>query len=150
MKKLIPLLVVSIFVLSGLGAVAVPEKEPLNKQDWALETEIKGVFKGYIVTLTNVGNELVTGNFSFNITTDAWIMFRGDKLSFIDYYFNRNPGEPAEFIMKPVIGFGPATINLEVEFIDEQNNTYNASAEVKGLVLLFYVLCAKTTVNISP
>ena len=54
MKKILPLLVVSIFVLSGLIVVAIPEKVSLNKQDWALEIDVEGGFLGYEVVITNI------------------------------------------------------------------------------------------------
>ena len=147
MKKLIPLLVVGIFILSGLGAVAVQnekqiEKNPLNTEDWSLEIKVKCVFKGYIVTVTNVGNESVTGNYSFNITTDAWIMIRGDKMSFKGDGIKYNSSEPVEFWMKPLIGFGPATIKIEFSWEPfGSGKKYYTSSEAKGIVLLFYVLC---------
>ena len=64
MRKLLPLLVVSILVSSGLGAIAIPyEKliadQPLNTQDSPIEIIVKGGLLGYKVTVKNVGNESV-------------------------------------------------------------------------------------------
>ena len=147
MKKILPLLLVSIFVLSGLGAVAVPEEKqienkPLSTQDWELEIKVNGGFLGYTVIVTNEGNETVNGNITINITTDAWFMYLGESFEiFTSSNYEFPPGFDTNFHIKPVIGFGLAKINVEVGFIDSQNNTYNATAEAKGFILLIRILC---------
>ena len=162
MKKIIPLLVVSILVLSGSGIIAIPNEEqienkPLIKQDWQLEIEFKsGFYKcgfGYIVTIENIGNEPVAGDISIYITTDARIMLSGtDHFGFHINPVEYIPGDPQVYPFQPVRGFGPATINLSGVF--RYRDIYGAyweypfEAEVKGFVFLFCVFCGKTILNI--
>jgi hypothetical protein len=158
MRKMIPILVVIILVLSGLGIVAVPNEEqienkPLIKQDWLLEIEFKGGFYkpgfGYIVTIENIGNESVTGDISIYITTDAWIMLWGsDHFGFHINQVEYKPEDPQVYPFQPVRGFGPAIINLSGVFTTEIGGEYPFEAEVKGFVFLFCVLCGKTILNI--
>jgi len=151
MKRILPLLVVSILVLSGLGAVAVPDEiESLNiQEDWALEIVVEGWWLGYKVTIGTVVNESVTGDYIINITTNASIMIAGRERGYD--LINLTLDEPEFPIiphLKPVIGFGLATINISVVFTHENDEEYPFEAEVKGFVFLFYVLCSKTTFNI--
>ena len=153
MKKLLPVLVVSILVLGGFGAVAVQDEEyienkPLITQDWLLEIEFKGGF-GYTVTIENIGNESVTGEIFIEITTDAWIMLLGSEhfgfsIDSVEYI----PEESQIYKFGPARGFGPAIINLSGVFIHEIGEEYLFKAEVEGFVFLFYILCGKTTLNI--
>ena len=158
MKKIIPILVLCILVISGLGAVAVQdekyiENKPLIKQDWLFEIEFKGGFYksgfGYIVTIKNIGNESVTGDISIYITTDAWIMLLGtDHFGFHIDSVEYIPEDTQIYPFQPVRGFGPANINLSGVFTNEIGEEYPFEAEVEGFVFLFFVLCGKTTLNI--
>jgi len=154
MKKLLPILVVSILVLGGLGAVAIPnrgqiENKPLNTGDWALEITVKGGLLGYTVNVSNVGNESVTGNLSMAITTDTWITIIGNKL----YCVLENPPivDNYSFKMSPLIAFGPAKINISVNFTEiATGNPIEGWDLTKGFVLLFYVLCDEIVIPIEP
>lgn len=162
MKKIVPILLVIILVLSGLGVIAIPsekqiENKPLIKQDWLLEIEFKGGFYkpgfGYIVTIENIGNESVTGAISIFITTDAWIMLWGsDHFGFHIDQVEYIPEDPQVYPFQPVRGFGPAIINLSGIFTYKDMYgvywEYPFEAEVKGFVFLFYVFCDKTILKI--
>ena len=163
MRKMIPLLVVSILVLSGIGAVALPSEEqienkPLIKQDWLLEIEFKGGLDykgrfGYTVTIENIRNESVYGDISIYISTDAWIMFLGtDHFGFHIKNVTYIPEDPQVYPFQPVRGFGQAIINLSGVFthydIYGEHMKYPFEAEIKGFVFLFFVLCGKTILKI--
>jgi hypothetical protein len=142
MKKLLPLLVISILVLGGFGAVAIPnEKQIQDKQlridHESLEIKVKGILFGYKVTVTNVGNESVSGNFSMNITTDALIMLRGEELEQTVPFIGLGPNDSKEFWMGPVIGFGRALISALA--ILDNLIPIKYSKEANGFVLLIYV-----------
>jgi hypothetical protein len=143
MKQILPLVVISILVLGGLGAVAVPEEhntpEPLL-QEPQLEVLIEGGFLRYIVTVTNVGDETFNGTLNFSINTDAWVMFSGDKIMPPTFELVLDPTE--SFITKwgAVIGFGPA--NVSVNGVVEDLDYWKIEFETKttGFILLFFVI----------
>jgi hypothetical protein len=146
MKNILPLLVVSILVLCGLGAVAIANseqivKKTLNTEDWALEIKVKGGILGYQLTVENVGNKTVIGNLTMNITTDAFIMLLGRNLRFplCSYQMNLLPGEKESFNPGPIIGLGPATISVSGEFkLEDTTFTYPFETKGSGFVLLFF------------
>lgn len=156
MKKILPIFAVCILVLSGLGIAAVPNEKqiinkPLNTQDWGVEIVVEGWWFGYRVSVGTVTNESVTGDYIINITTNASRMLVGKELGYdLMNFTSDEPGFPIIPHLKPLIGFGSAIINISVsvsitapvvqEFLFEE--------EVKGFVLLFYVLCSKTTFHI--
>ena len=146
MKKIYPFLIIGILVLSSIGAVAIQEeKEPLNMQDWQLVIDIKGGFFGYTVRITNEGGEPVSGDLTINITTDAGFMLLGKELSETpDVIEALSPDEYVEFKMSPVIGFGPAIINIDGVF--ETPDVYPFETEANGFVLLFFVRCGATPI----
>jgi len=156
MKRILPLLVGSILVLSGLGAVAIPnEKQILNKsqttQDWGIEIVVDGWGFGYRVMIGTTVNESVTGDYIMNITTDARIILVGRELGYD--LMNLTLDEPEFPIgprLKPLIGFGFATINISVNvsITDPVVGGFLFKKQVKGFVLPFFVLCPKTTFNI--
>ncbi len=151
MKKLIPLLVVGILVLSGLGAVAVPEKESLNKQEWAFKIEAEGGFLGYEVTVTNVGNETINGSLNISITTDAWFMLLGEQVvPTHPFEWDLVPDASETRYLRPVIGFGPATINISGVFTHEIGGEYPFVEETGGIIWLIYVTCGHKPIIISP
>jgi hypothetical protein len=149
MKKILPLLVITIFVPSGLGAVAIPsekriENKPAIAQTWALEITIKGGILGYQLIIENVGNEPVNGSLTMNITTDAWIMVRGGNLKFplCPSHLDLSPGEKEIYNPGPVIGFGPATITIVGEFaFDKPADPFQFETNGKGFIVLMYTLC---------
>ncbi len=156
MRK-VTILVVSILVLSGLGAVAIPNEEqienkPLITEDWALEIKVNGGLFGYQVTAENVGNETVNGSLTMNITTDAWIMLRGRNLRFplCPFHLDLFPGEKESFNPGPVIGFGSAKINIKGEFaFDESADPYLFETNRSGFVFLIFTTCDTTSISIS-
>ena len=147
MKRILPLLVISILVLSGLGAVAVPEEDttPETLLQPELEIMIRGGLLGYTIKVKNVGNEAIKGTLNMTITTNATIMILGDELPYNGFELDINTSTHYIFKWGPVIGFGPATINVEGVF---SPGGWGFQGEISVFVLLFYVLCSKTTFNI--
>jgi len=112
-----------------------------------LEIVVKGGLLGYTYTITNVGEEWITGNFTINIFTDAAFMFLGRELSGSpDCCEKLPPGESVEFRIGPVLGFGPAVINIEGIF--ETPDVYPFETEANGFVLLFFLSCDAIPINI--
>ncbi|UCF12234.1 MAG: hypothetical protein JSW06_09355 [Thermoplasmatales archaeon] len=156
MKKILPLLVVSILVLSGLGAVAVPEEKqienkPLSTQDWGMEIEVLGDWFGYVAFIGPTINESVTGDYIINISTNASIMIIGRELGYALMNLTLDePEYPIRPDLRPLIGFGFATINIliNVSITDPVVGEFLLEKQVKGFVLPFYVLCPKTTFTI--
>ena len=156
MKNILTLLVVSILLLSGLRAVAIPNEEQIeNKhliiEDWALEIIVKGGLLGYQVTVENVGYETVKGNLTMNITTNAWMMLRGRNLEFplCPLHLDLSPGEKETYNPGPVIGFGPSTITIDGKFTyEETSNQYPFVANGNGFVFLFFDTCDVNPINL--
>ena len=140
MKKLLPLLVVSIFVFGGLGAIATPvekptETQPLNIQPPLITIEVKGGFLGYKINIT-VPYPLYNSTLELTITTKAIFMILGEELGWLkDYPDYRNIKK-----MGPVFGFGPARINLKSILRLENGNEYSDSMNANGLILGPFVL----------
>jgi hypothetical protein len=152
MKKILPLLVIGIFVLSGLGAVAIPDEKqnvnkPLTTQDWELDIKAKGGFLGYTISLSPSDPPPPNGTCTININTDAWITLLGKKLS-LEEELIWNPGEVEELNMRPIIGLGPATVSMDVEYEISPGNSTVGEATTDGFVLLFYVFCEGTTIHL--
>ena len=82
----------------------------------------------------------MSGNFILNITTDTWIMILGRMLELpIDSYLYWDAGEKISLPYRPVLGFGPGTINVSGVFTHETDGEYPFEKETAGFVLLFYV-----------
>lgn len=155
MKKLLPLLVVGIFVLSGFGVIALQEgkqivNKPLNPQDWELEILVIGETLGYRVIITNVGNETVNGTVNVTITTDTWFMFLGGSSGMVTPPWEISPGKGTDYKLKPVIGFGLAKINISGVFTHEIDGEYPFEEETGGIIFLIYVVCGTKQIIISP
>ena len=161
MKKIIPFLIIGILVLSSIGVVAVLEEKnienkPLNKEEIELEIEIEGGLLGYGITITNMGQELITVKATLNIVTDARFMILGGNILFEtcpeNGYLGIEGGGYETFNTKPVFGFGQATIlisgTVTVESIPPGN--YEISGETTGFVFLFFVRCDPISINIIP
>ena len=153
MKQLLPLLVVSILVLGGFGTVAIPiekptEAQPLNIQYPPIEINVRGGLLGYIVTVRNVGNETVNGILNMTITTDATFMIMGDVLSHDSFELDLETGENLKFKWGPVLGFGPARINVEARLTLESGDFYDYSGNATGLILGPFVLCGAIPITI--
>jgi hypothetical protein len=136
--------VVIILVFSGLGAIAIPiekptKNQPLNTQDWPIEIKVKCGLFGYKVTVKNVCNETVSGDLSITITTQAPIMLSGVELSL--RLRVTNDFDEESILIGPILGFGPANINLEARFTYESGDYVKDSINIKGFVFLFYISC---------
>jgi hypothetical protein len=153
MRKLLPLLVVNILVLGGLGTVAISieeqiEDNPLNTQNPLIEIKVKGGFLGYKVTVTNVGNASVNGHLNMTITTHAPFMPIGGQLSLPGWTFNLGVSNSASTRVWPAIGFGSANITVSGEAVLVNVGTYQYSAWTTGFVYLIYISCTMPTIPI--
>jgi hypothetical protein len=153
MRKLLPLLVVSILVLGGIGAVAITcdkpiEKQPQSTRSSLLEIKVKGGLLGYKVTVTNVGNVSINGTLNMTILTPAPIMITGAQLSLPGWNFGLDVSNSASTKLKPAIGFGRANITVSGEVVLVNIGTYQFSAYARGFVFLIYVSCTIPTINI--
>jgi len=147
MRKLLPLLVVSILVFGGLGTVAIPiekltEAKPLKAEDSPVEIVIAGGLLGYKVKVTNVGNETLE-NVSLNmtITTNATFMIFGEELDSSRDFGNIEPDASKIFWMRPALGFGPAAINVSCSLGYGDGPIDEYSGNTTGFVLLIIVRC---------
>jgi hypothetical protein len=149
MYKIFPLLVVGIFVLSGVGAVAISdEKETFNTEEWGIVIVVDGWGFGYRVMIGTTVNESVTGDYIMNISTDARFILTGRELGYD--LMNLTLDEPEYPIgphLKPLIGFGFATINISINvtITDPVVGEFLFKKQVKGFVLPFFVICPRTT-----
>ena len=145
MNKILPILVLSIFVLDGLGAVAIPnnkkiENKPLNMQDFELEISIQGGFFGYIINVINKGTEPVSGNLTIEITTNAMVMLLGQTLS-KELTIAIDPGSAeGEFKLTPILGFGDATISISGVFRTEHGEYPFEILNDRGYIFLIYIV----------
>lgn len=152
MKKILPIVVVSIFVLIGLRAVALPnenttEINTLNTQEWEISVMIKGGLLGYTIAFTGSNPPIPNGTLSVDITTDATFMLLGKELS-KDFDLKWNPGDVDDIYMRPVLGFGPATLSIDLTYELTTGELYTASGDGTGFVLLFLVNCDATPINL--
>ncbi len=112
-----------------------PEAQPLNIQDSLIEIEVKGGFLGYKINIT-VLYPLYNSTLELTITTKATFMILGEEVGWLKDY--------PDFLnckkMGPVIGFGPARINIEARLRLENGDEYYASVNVNGLILGPFVL----------
>jgi len=152
MKKILPLLVVSILVLSGLEVGALLEdKESINKLDEEYEIVIKGELLGYTVTTINTGDEPFDGHFEISIRTNASIwMIKENTVSNFHHYFMLDPNQSATQFLYPVIGLGRTILTIE-GFICNYltgGNYYRFEIEENGFVFLFFILCGVITIHL--
>jgi hypothetical protein len=150
MKKTLIIVVICVLILSGFGAVALPnenqiEHNPLDTQDFDLEIVVKGGLFGYTVAVTLGGTEPESGNLTINITTDASIMILGKRFELIVPPEDIEPGETVEYKLRPVFGFGPATITITGAFYPP-GDVYPFETEVNGFIVLFFVRCGATPI----
>jgi len=150
MKKLLPVLIISIILFSGIGISAAPLKNEINNhpqmmEDWNLEIKIKGGF-GYTATVTNTGTEAIEGNLTIQIHTEPTLILIGKDLEAIDD-INLNPDDSLKYKINPLLGIGPGHINIDVVFITD-TDTYVKTEQTNGFVFLFFSFCGAATVNI--
>lgn len=118
MRKILPLLVVSILVLSGLGAVATTsEKE--NTQLTTLPPDLSFTIRGGLgitIGCFNAGNHAFTGTINVSITVRGKIiMLLSDslKLVFDEIEIPSKTGGTLARIL--IIGFGWVSIVIKIE-----------------------------------
>jgi len=152
MKKIPTVLILFLLILSGFETFALPqegyiEKNPLNMPEFSLDIVIEGGFFGYTVTVLNTGPEQVKGNLSINITTDAMFVIFGDTLS-KDVYIDLNPINGIEnFNLKPLIGFGSASISITGLFKNGEME-YPINNLTSGYAFVIFILCDETTISL--
>ncbi len=156
MRKIVPLFIIGVFLLSGIQAVAIPdenvvEKNLLATEDIGLEIILKGGLFGYHLTVENTGTEPIIGNLTMNITTTAWIMLKGQTIQYplCPQNLDLSPGEKEPYNPGPVIGIGPATITIKGEFIaDSSSEPYLFETTINGFIFLFYSTCDTATISL--
>jgi hypothetical protein len=113
MKKLIPLLVVSIFVLSGLGAVAVPDEESIASMG---NGHIEGEFKGGLgvgFTFTNNGSIPYEEQVNITIKIQRLINLKG---KYYNFSMPTIPANETVSLRTPIIfGLGPVCVKYMIE-----------------------------------
>jgi len=145
MKKILTLLVISILVLGGIGAVAIPSNKQMvnnniNMQEFELEISIQGGLFGYIINVNNLGTEPVIGNLSIDISTGAMVMLIGGNLS-KEFAVSIDPGSAeGEFKVLPLIGFGDATMSMSGVFRTQNGDYSFGSTNERGYIFLIYVV----------
>ena len=98
-----------------------------------------------------MGNEIVYGNLTINITTDTWIMLLGRNLKFplCPHHIDLSPGEKESYNPGPVIGFGPATITIDGEFAFEgPAEPYPFETIGSGFIFLIFTTCDTTLITL--
>jgi len=150
MKKIFPLLVISILVLSGLGAVAVSddkhiEDKPMSTEGFELEIGVKGELPGYSIVVRNVGTVPVTGELNMMISTDGFGMIVGKEIGMNKAFDDPIPIEEfAKLKTGLVFGLSPVTIKVSGVFKTGPAD-YPFETTGNGFVFLFFVIC-----NIDP
>jgi hypothetical protein len=138
MKKIFLLLVVSILILSGLGAVALSNEEQIVNEPlihWRGAQIIAPGLLGYTVIIKNIGEESVTGSYNINIITDAEFMILGQNLELNIDEITFTPNEIISFNIGPVLGFGPSSISVNGVFLEYNQVECPFAAEGTGLVI---------------
>jgi hypothetical protein len=152
LKKFQVVLVLSFLIIIGFRSIAVPqesliENQPIDMEDIKLEINIEGGFLGFTVTVINTGPVQIKGNFSIEISTDAMFILFGDTVSH-EEYLNLNPLTGIDiFKLKPVIGFGSATIFV-TGLLKTEVDEYLFYTTISGYAFIIYVLCDKATIEI--
>ena len=135
MKKILPLLVVSILVLSGLGAVAVSDEESI-----ASSSAVMGEFKGGLgVGFTFTNNGSIPFEEQGNITIQ---IYRLINLKGANYNFPMPtiPANETVSVRTPIIfGLGPVCVKYMIE--RETGETKGTSI---GLILGPFVLIGRS------
>jgi hypothetical protein len=118
----------------------------LKTEEWKLEIQVSGGLLGYNVAVKNLLNETFNGRLIMNITIKSLWMLAGRILR-LDEEINTpatiGPSCVENFKMRPVIGFGPAVINIEGE-VGPAEYTYiqrclEFDIEDRGFILLFFI-----------
>jgi len=145
MKKLLPLLVVIILVINGIGAVAVfndkqMENKPQSTQEWKLKIKVKPRLFGYTVIISNDGTETLKGNLTITIGTH-WtlgMVLLGREFIWPEdkpYDMNMEPGKSLTIKLEPILGFGLITIVMDAVLLTDEGDYIN-SVEANGFMFL--------------
>ena len=150
MKKILPLLIISIIVISGLSISAAPlnkeiKNNPQKVEDWNLEITLKGG-NGYTAKVTNTGTAQIAGNLTIQVHTEPMLILKGKDLE-VSNDIAFNPDDTETYKIKPVLGIGPGNINLDVVFLTDTND-YIVSDQTNGFVFLFLIFCSSITINV--
>lgn len=142
MKKLLPLLVVIILVMSGIGAVAVSndkkmENKPQSTQEWELEIKTKAKLAGYKLTLSNQGTENVKGNLTITVGTHGKTLMGKEFIWPPDepYDINMGPGESETVQLGPLLGIGSITVVVDAIILTDEGEHYG-SVQADGFLFL--------------
>ena len=137
MRKILPLLVVGIFVCSGLGAVAIPFENKSNARVLQPQLEATAICGwGILVTIKNVGTETFQGDITCRLDIDvpSFITISGHK-----WEYNGWTLEPGASILVRgrVFGFGPATISMDLDY-----GQGVITGNTTGYMILFFIIGA--------
>ena len=138
MKKFLSLLVLVIFVLSGLGVVGVQDEEQIVNEPlphWRGGQVVVGGLLGYTVTIKNIGEESVIGSYTIKVITDAGFMILGQNLEMNIDEITFPPNVKISFNLRPVLGFGPSSISVNGVFLEDNQVECPFAAKGTGLVL---------------
>ena len=156
MRKIVPLFIVGVFLLSGIQAVAISDEKVLEEnllatENIGLEIIFKGGLIGYHLTVENIGTEPIYGNLTMNITTTAWIILKGQTIQYplCPHHLDLIPGEKEPYNPGPVIGFGPATITIKGTFTtDISPDPLLFEKTSNGFIFLLYTIYETTTITL--
>lgn len=151
MKKLLPILIISILIISGIGISAAPVKKdleikPQNTEDWNLELTVKGGLFGYTATVTNTGTASISGNLTIQVHSEPKLVLLGKDLETINDV-NLSPEDTLKYNLRTVFGIGSGFMNFDVVFITD-TDTYIESERTDLFVLFIYCKCNTTTINL--
>ncbi len=142
MKKLLPLLVVVILVMGGIGAVAVSndkkmENKPQITQEWELEIKTKAKLAGYKLTLSSQGTENVKGNLTVTVATHGKTLMGKEFIWPPDEFYDINmaPGESETIQLGPLLGIGSIKVVTDAVILTDEGE-YLKSVEAEGFLLL--------------
>lgn len=150
MKKLIPLMVVSIIIFSGSGTVAIHndkqiENKPLSSEDWKLEVTIEGGLFKYPITIKSFNTTVPDGTLIITMHLRRFIFrsstqFKVHKLNSFNGSIDDN--------FSPVFFFGPIIIHIRVDFFIENGEDYHKKEDVIGLAFPSILLFDLKPINI--
>ncbi len=142
MKKMLPLLVIIILVMSGIGAVAITndknmENKPQSMQEWELEIKTKAKLAGYKLTLSSQGTENVRGNLTVTVGTHGKTLMGKEFIFPPDepYDINMAPGESETVQLGPLLGIGSIKVVVDAIILTDEGE-FLKSVEAEGFLLL--------------
>ncbi len=143
MKKILPLLVVSILTLSGLGAVATTSEKKTTSQ--TLQPELLVDFTGgfsVTVFIVNIGREPYKTETNIMIFINAPIMLVG-QVSILSVPLPILPSYLVYVDSGLVLGFGKCTVTVSIDL--DKDGTINAEGSADGFMLGPFILIRNST-----